>query len=154
MSGTTGSRRRQAVTNTRLISSPVADLAFALPQPAPRLGVFEESRSGVSNRVRRSLGLFGERIPRSARLRLDDQLLRALPVGRAKALPEEAITALAFDMNRAGAAPVGAIMLRLLCGTAGTVQAEDAQHLPVYRNEARIYYELLISVFQATDSKK
>jgi hypothetical protein len=59
-----------------------------------------------------------------------DQLLRTLPVRRVQALPEEALAAFALAVNRAGTAAVGSIVFGFLCGTAGTLQAEDALHLP------------------------
>jgi len=95
-----------------------------LAQSAAGHGVFEESRG------RLGLSFFGRRVPRSARLGLDDQLLRTLPVRGLQALPQETIAALALDVNRAGAAAVDTIMSGFFCGTTGTVQADYAQHAP------------------------
>jgi hypothetical protein len=48
-----------------------------------------------------------------------------------EALAEETITALAFYVDVAGAAPVGPVVFRFLPGTARPVEAEDAEHTPI-----------------------
>jgi hypothetical protein len=45
-----------------------------------------------------------------------------------QALAEKSITALALDVNRAEAAPLGSVVFGFLSGTARTVQTEHAQH--------------------------
>lgn len=72
-----------------------------LAEPATRLGVLEKSRSCLGNRDLHNPRFFRQRVPRSARLGFDDQLLGALPVGRMQDLSEETMAALAFNVYRA-----------------------------------------------------
>jgi hypothetical protein len=112
-----------------------------LAEPASRLGIFEKPLRRFGNCEWLRLRLFGRRVPRSARFSFVYLQLRALPDGSVKALAEESVAALALDMNRTGAAPIGSVVSRFVRGTAGPVQGKMLSTVPVYRNEARIYYE-------------